>query len=89
MTTGYVPYMTLGEIEITHTCSENESEIMVYFEEPDEQVFFKTLKVSLHDFRVEKNEHFNSYEVDRLLRFCVNNYNSIVEYAKVGGIAHA
>jgi len=81
--------MTIGELEVVHTCSLDEKEIKVYFEEPDDEHFFKTLIVSLHDLRIIKNDHYEPYEVNRLLRFCINNYDAIMEYAKVGGVGYA
>jgi len=94
MTTGYVPYMTLyvpsgTETIITHTCGDDETEIKVYFERPDEEYIFKYLELKLFNLEIIKKHGFTDDEIIKLLEFSKNNYDTIMEYYKVGGVANA
>ena len=90
MNTGYVPYMTLwDETAVVHTCGEDEREIKVYFEQPDEEFFFKYLELKLYSLDIIKKHGFTNDEVEKLLEFSKNNSDLIMEYAKVGGAANA
>ena len=89
MSKGYVPYMTLwDETEVVHTCSENVDEVIVYFEKPDENGF-KKLKMFLHNLEIIERKGFNELEERALITFCLNNYDLIAEYSKVGGVYYA
>jgi len=84
---GYVPYMVLAdETIVTHTCHENENEIKVYFEQPDDEFFFKYLEIKLLSLENLRSYGFEPYEVERLMCFTMKNREQIIKYAKVGGI---
>ena len=90
MSRGYVPYLTLpDETIVTHTCPEDEKDILVYFEKPDEEYFFKYLELNLSTLEIFKNNGFDESEINWLINFCLHNYNLIVKYSKVGGILSA
>ena len=90
MTKGYVPYVTLGdETIVTHTCHENESEIKVYFEQPDDEYFFKYLEINLSSLKILQKHGFTNTEIAKLKDFALDNYELMVKYSKVGGILSA
>lgn len=90
MSKGYVPYLTLpDETIVTHTCPEDEKDILVYFEKPDEELFFKYLEINLSTLDILKNNGFELSEVAWFVNFCLSNYKLIVKYSKTGGILSA
>ena len=90
MSSGYVPYVTLGdETIVTHTCHENENEIKVYFEQPDDEYFFKYLELNLSSLKILQKHGFSQDEIIQLKDFSLDNYDLIVKYSKLGGILSA
>ena len=94
MSKGYVPYMILyvpmgTETTITHTCGDDETEIKVYFERPDDEYSFKYLELKLFNLEIIKHHGFTDDEIIELLEFSKNNYDLIMEYSKVGGVENA
>jgi len=89
MTKGFVPYMTLwDDTEVVHTCSKNIEDVIVYFEKPSEEGF-KVLKILLHNLEIKESKRINEYEEREWITFCLNNYDLIEEYSKVGGVHFA
>ena len=90
MTKGYVPYAVLpDETSVVHTWTDIEDEIKIYFEQPDDEYFFKYLEIKLTTLETLQVNGFTDDEVDNLIRFAINNHNLIVKYAKVGGVMSA
>lgn len=87
---GYVPYVVLGdETSVVHSYTDDLSQLKVYFEKPDEEFFFKYLELKLFDLDIIKKYGFTDEEVEKLLDFSKNNFDFIMEYARVGGVANA
>ena len=87
MSKGYVPYVQFADLTtVVHTCSDDEKEIKVYIETPDDEHFFKTLELYLHDLTILKHIGYTDEEVRYWKMFCLRNYELIVECAKEGGM---
>lgn len=86
----FVPYMTIGEMEITHSLAQNDDDnVQVLFEQPDDIYFFKTALVDINRMFILKREGFSDEEMSELIRFCRNNKDSILHYSKHGGAFYA
>lgn len=82
------PYCTINcydDTEVAHSELHSDNTVTVYFETPDEKCCFKVLTVELPSYKVLESKGYSTFEVDRLMRFCVANAANIIRYATVGG----
>lgn len=84
------PFMTLeDDTEITHSEMQENGEVKVYVETPDEKDCFHSLICYLPDYRVEEVEGYSEEEVEKYLDFIRKAAHLILEFSQEGGFNHA
>ena len=84
------PFMTLeDDTEITHSEMQENGEVKVYVETPDEKDCFHSLICYLPDYRVEEVEGYSEEEVEKYLDFIRKAAHLILEFSQENGFNHA
>ncbi len=84
------PFMTLeDDTEITHSEMQENGEVKVYVETPDEKDGFHSLICYLPDYRVEDVAGYSEEEVEKYLDFIRKAAHLILEFSQEGGFNHA
>ena len=84
------PFITLDdEAEIVHSEMQENGQVKVYVEKPDEKDCFHNMTCWLPSYEITEINGFSSEEVDRYMDVIRSAANLIIEFSKNGGFENA